>query len=170
MPGQCLLSDILDEGIKTEIGLAVDVEHVPSDKNIRILPELNVSKVDTFALFKLGLVPSSNILRIDRSAKDVLFVFGIGDPAYLRSVKDCVSPRLDVESESVDVYVGGSGLETPVVVFVEIDIVEEDGDLGRGDEWALKVDARGGRRFGVRNQVTHVLASQELQISRGEIE
>ena len=58
--------------------------------------------------------------------------------------------------------VRGSGLETPVVVFVEIDVVEENCDLGRGDEWALKVDARGGRGFGVRIKVTDVLASQEL--------
>ena len=80
-----------------------------------------------------GLVPSSNFLRIDRSARDVLFVFGIGDPTCLRSVKHCVTSRFDVKSESVDVYVRGSSLETPVVVFVKIDVVEEDCDLGRGD-------------------------------------
>ena len=79
-------------------------------------------------------------------------------------------PRLDVQSESVDVNVRGSGFETPVAAFVEIDVVEENDDLGRGDKRALKVNARGGRGFGVRNQVAHVLASQKLQIGRGEIE
>jgi hypothetical protein len=39
-----------------------------------------------------------------------------------------------------------------------IDVVEEDDDLGRGDKRARKVDAR---RFGVRNQVTEVLASSQ---------
>ena len=62
----------------------------------------------------------------------------------------------------MDIYVRGSGLETPVAAFVEIDVIEEDDDLGRGDEWARKVDALGGRRFGIRIQVTEVLASQEL--------
>ena len=44
MPGQSLLSDVFDESIKTEIGLAIDIEHIPSDKNIWILPELSISK------------------------------------------------------------------------------------------------------------------------------
>jgi hypothetical protein len=58
-------------------------------------------------------------------------------------------------------------LETPVATFVEIDVVEDDGDFG-SDKHALKVDASRGResRQGIRGpkQVTHVFASQELQI------
>ena len=84
-----------------------------------------------------------------------MFVFEISDPTCLRSIKDCVTPRLNVGNEYVDVYVRGSasGFKTPVVVFVEIDEVEDD-DLERGDEWALKVDTHGGRGFGIGIQVT----------------
>ena len=170
MPCQSLLSDIIDVHTEAETGATVDVEHIPSHENIWIIPKFNVTKTDTFTLFKLGPVPSPNFLRIYRSAKDVWFVLGIGDPTCLSSVKDCVIPRLDVESESVDVYVRGSCLETPVTAFFEIDVVEEDNDLGRGDKLARKVDALGGRGFGVRDQVTEVLANQELQIGRGKIE
>ena len=172
MPGQSLLSDIIGVHIETEISTTVDVKHIPSHENIWNLPKLNVSKVDPFALVKWGLVTSSNFHSIDRlgSAIDVLFVLWIGDPICLRRIEDCVIPCLDIEIESVDIYVRGSGPETPVAAFVEIDVVEENDNLGRGDKRARKVDALGGRRFRVRNQVTHVLASQELQIGRGEIE
>ena len=98
------------------------------------------------------------------------FVLGICDPTCLCSIKDCVIPRLNVKSESVDVYVPGSGLEAPITAFVKIDVVEEDDDLGRGDKRACKVDAFGGRGVEVRSKVTHVIASQELQIGRGDIE
>ena len=132
MPGQSLLSDIIGIHFETEIGPTVDVEHIPSHENVWILPKLNVTKADTFTLFKLGLVPGSNFLCIDRSAKYVWFVLGIGDPSCLCSIKDGVIPRLNVEREPVDVYVCGSGFETPVAAFVEIDVVEEDNDLRRG--------------------------------------
>ena len=170
MPGQSLLSDIIRVHSKTKVGLTVNVEHIPSHENIWILPKLNVSKANTFALFKLGLVPSSNFLRINRSAKNVWFVLGISDPSCSRSKKDCVTPCLDIESKSVNVYVRGSGLETPVSAFAEIDVVEEDNDFGRGDKRARKVDTGGGRGIGDRNQVTEVLASQEIQISRCKVE
>ena len=62
IPGQSLLSDIIRLHTETEIGLTVDVEHIPSHENIWILPKLNISKADTFTMFKLGLVPSSNFL------------------------------------------------------------------------------------------------------------
>ena len=48
------------------------------------------------------------------------------------------------------------------MVFVKIDGVEEYDDLGRGDEYMLKVDAH---RGGI-TTVAHVLTSQELQITR----
>lgn len=71
------------------------------------------------------------------------FVLEIDEPSCLRSIKNCVMPCLDVESESVNVYVRGSGLETPVADFVKIDVVEDD-DLGRGDKGALKVRVEAG--------------------------
>ena len=65
MPGQFFISDIIGVHNKTEIGPTVDVEHIESHENVWILPKLDVSKADSFALFKSGLVPSSNIRRID---------------------------------------------------------------------------------------------------------
>ena len=65
MPGQPFLSDIIGEHTETEIGPTVDVERIPSYENVWILPKLDVSKAYIFALCELGLVPSSNIRRID---------------------------------------------------------------------------------------------------------
>ena len=166
MPGQSFLSDFIDVCIETEVGCAADVERVPSHENVRFLPELDVSKANTLAMFELGLVPRPNFLRINRGAEDVLTVLGIGNPTRLSGIKDRVTPRLDVERESGFVYVGGGGLQTPVVIFVEIDLVEEDDDFGRGEERALKVDASGGRVLGV----VDVLAVQELQVGGSKIE
>jgi len=166
MPGQSFLSDVIDIRLETEIGYAADVKRVPSHENVRVLPELDVSKPNTFALFEFGPVPRSNFLRIDRGAEDVRAVLGIGNPTCRGGIKDRVTPRLNVERESGIVNVSGGGLETPVVAFIEINQVEEDDDFGRGEEWALKVNARGGRVLGVAG----VLAGQELQVGRSEIE
>ena len=157
MPVQSFLSDTINERIETEIGLAVEVDIVPTHENGRSLPKLIVFKAETTVL---------NSVRIDRTTKDVWFVLGIGDPTSLRTKKDCVTPRLEVESESVGINLRGACLETPVVVFVEIDVVDEDDHLGRGGEWARKVNTRGG--FQIR--VAPVLASQYLQIGRRKIE
>jgi len=166
MPGQSFLSDIIDVRIETEIGYVADVERVPSHENVWVLPELDVSKANTFALFEFGLVPRSNFLCIDRGAEDVRAVLGIGNPTCRGGIKDRVTPRLDVEGESGCVYVSGSGLETPVAVFIEIELVEKDDDFRRGEERALKVNADGGRVLGLAG----VLAGQELQVGRSEIE
>ena len=145
MPDQSTLTDVTDVRAEAEIGSAVEVELVQSHKNVQVLAELGVSKADTFALLELGLVPRSNILRIDRGAKNVLAVFGIGDPTCLRGIKDCVTPRLDVDRESVFIDVGGGCIETPVVPAVKIDEVEEGEDIGRGNERALEINAHGSR-------------------------
>jgi len=170
MPGQSLRSAIIDVRIETEIGSAAEVEQVPSHENARVRPELDISKSDTFALLELGFVPRSNFLRIDRSAEDVRLVLRIGDPTCLCGIKDRVTPRLDIERESVGVYVSSGGLETPVVVFVEIDVVEEDEDFGGGEERALKDDSHGLSGLGIRDQIADVLAGQELQVGRSKIE
>jgi hypothetical protein len=170
MPGQSSLRNVINVRVETEIGLAIKVELVPSHENVRRLPELSVSKADTFAVLELGLIPRSHILRIDRGAKDVLAVFGIGDPAYLRGIKGRVRPRLNVEREAVYIDVGGGCLETPIFAAIEIEEIEENDDFGRGNERALKVDAHGGGGCGVRIQVAVVLAGQELQVGRSKIE
>jgi len=166
MPGQSFLSNPIDVCIETEVGCATDVERVPSYENVRVLPELDVSKANAFAMFELGLVPRPNFLRIDRGAEDVSTVLGIGNPTRLSEKKDRVTPRIDVERESGVVYVSGGRLETPVAIFVEVDHVEEDDDFGRGEERALKVDASGGRARGVAG----MFAGQELQVGRSKIE
>lgn len=170
IPGQSTLSDIINVGLETEIGPAINVELVQSHENVWLLPEVSVFKADTLVLLELRLVPRSNILRIDRGAKDVLAIFGIGDPTCLRGIKYRVTPRLDIEREPIYIDVAGGCFETPVVVLVEIDVVEEDDDLRRGNERALKVDAHGGRGVGVRNQVANVLSGQELQVGRSKVE
>ncbi len=49
--------------------------------------------------------------------------------------------------------------------FVEVDAVEEDGDLRRSDERALKVNAHRGRVIGILPEVACVFASEEIHIT-----
>ena len=132
MPVQSFLSDTIDECIETEIGLAsaVEVDIIPTHKNGRSLPQLIVFKAETTIL---------NSVRIDRTTKDVWLVLGIGDPTSLRTKKNCVTPHLEIESEFVGINLRGAGLEMPIVVFVVIDVVDEDDNLGRGGECARRV-------------------------------
>ena len=94
----------------------------------------------------------------------MLAILWIGDPAGLRGIEDSVLPSLDSERESIRIYASGGSLEAPMAILVEIDVVQEDDDLGRGDERALEVDAHGGGIGGVTQEVAHVLASEKIQI------
>ena len=53
------LRNIINPGNETEIGLVIDVQ------NVRHLPGLGTPETNTLTLLTLGLVPSSDILRID---------------------------------------------------------------------------------------------------------
>ena len=54
--------------------------------------------------------------------------------------------------------------------FVEINVVEEGGDFGRGDERALKVDAYRGGVVGVIDQIAHVFTCEILHVGRWDDE
>ena len=107
-----------------------------------------------------GNVTHVKVHRVDGGAVDVLAIFWIGDPAGLRGVEGGVSPRLDMEHEPTRVDVTGSHVEAPVLVLVEVDVVQEDDNFGRGDKPALKVDAHGGRVLGC----PHVFAGEKVEI------
>lgn len=77
-------------------------------------------------------------------------------------MEDSISPRLNIEDKSLLIDVSGGSAKAPVVVVVKINQVKEHDDLGRGDEWALKIDAR---RGGVVSEA-YVFTSEELQIAR----
>ena len=48
-----------------------------------------------------------------------------------------------MKREPIRVNITRAHVETPVVIHVEVDMVEEDNDLGRGNKPALKSDADG---------------------------
>lgn len=60
-------------------------------------------------------------------------VLQICSPTCLRGMKDCVILRLNVKRKSVYAYIGGSGLETLVMVLFEIDEIEDDARGGSAD-------------------------------------
>ena len=170
MPDQTSRGDIVDVSVDAKISLAVNVDRVQSNEDGWISPKLDVVECDWLALLELRLVRGTNVRRVGRHAKDVLLILWICDPASLRGVEDSISPTLDIERESVHVNVSGGGLETPVAATVEIDVVQEDDDFGRGNERALKVDAHGGGVAGVDQQVAHVFTSEKLHIGGWEDE
>ena len=145
MPSQPIPIHVINVCVKAEIGLAVNVDLVESHENVRVLPELNVPKCDAFGRLEPGLTWRSNLLCTDRGAKDALAVLGIRNPTHLRGIKDCVSPRLDVERKPILIDVRDACLETPIFATIEVERVEKGEYFGRGAERALKVDAhRGG--------------------------
>lgn len=81
-------------------------------------------------------------------------ILWIGNPASLRAVEDSVRPSLDVE----------------LVVQVYFEAVEEDDDLGRSDERALKVNADGGGGIAALPDQAHVFTGEEIQITGCESE
>lgn len=165
MPCQTGRSDAVDVGIDAKIGFAIHVEMIQGDEDRGFLKEFDGIKRDFLAVFMLRLVPGTNLHRIDRCAKDVFAILWIGNPASLCAVEDSVCPSLDIERESVHVDIGSSSNGAPVVVPVELDSIEEDDDLGRSDEWALKVDADRCRGFGILPEVAHVFTSEKIQIT-----
>jgi len=57
-------------------------------------------------------------------------ILWIGNPASLRGVENSIRPSLDIEREPVHIDVTGGNLEAPVVVLVEVDVVQAaDDDL-----------------------------------------
>ena len=159
MPDQSSRGDIVDIGIDAEIGPAVDVEGVQGDEDRRILPVLDLIEFDRFALLVLRQLPRANGYRVDRSAKDVLVILWIGDPASPRGVEDSVCPSLDTERESILINVSGSSPEAPNIAIAEIDVVEEDNDLGRGDKRALEFYMHEGGAI----EIAEVLAGEKIQ-------
>ena len=136
--------DSIDVGFDAKISLAVDVDEIQRDEDGWILPEPDRIEHDVPVVLmglRLGDGTNLKVHRADGGAKDVLSIFWIGDPASLCGVQDRVSPSLDMEREPAHIDLTGSRVEAPVVFFVEIDVVQEDDDLGRGDKPALKVDA-----------------------------
>ena len=83
-------------------------------------------------------------------------------------MEDSVRPSLDIEREPFHVDISGSSEGAPVAVPLELDSIEEDDNLGRGDEWAFKVNANRGGRLGILPGVAHVFTSEEIQITGGE--
>ena len=108
------------------------------------------------------LVPGTNLHRIDRRTENVFAILWIGNPASLRAMEDSVRPTLDVERESSRVNISSSSNGTPVAVPLELDSIEEDDNLGRGDEWAFEVDANRGGGIGILPEVAHVFTSLEI--------
>ena len=117
-------------------------------------------------MFVLRLIPGTNIPRTNRCAENVLAILWIGNPASLRGVEVSVRPSLDIERKSFRIDVTSSSNDTPVGFLVEFEVIEEDDDLGRSDERALKVDADGFRGIiGVFPDVAHVFTSEEIYIA-----
>jgi len=75
-----------------------------------------------------------------------------------------------MECESVRVDVSSCSFETPGVVLVKVNTIEENNDLGRCDEWALEVDAHRGGVIGIHPEVVHMFTSEEIQIAGCECE
>jgi hypothetical protein len=62
----------------------------------------------------------------------------IGDPTRLRSIKDGVCPSLDAERESIRIDIGSGRFATPALALVEMDVVQKDDNLGRGNKLTLR--------------------------------
>ena len=92
---------------------------------------------------RIGEGTDSEVHRVDGRAINVLVVLWIGDSASPGKVQHCVSPGLDVECEPVHVNIAGAHAEVPVELLVKVDMVQENDDLWRCHEPALKVDAHG---------------------------
>lgn len=153
MTDQSRPGDSIDVRIDAKASLAVDVDKVQRDKDRGILPKGNLVKRDVPRVLELRLGDRGHrtdleVHRVDGRAVNVLAILWVCDPAGLSGVEGRVSPRLDVERESAHVDVAGAHVEAPVATAVEVDVVKEDDDLGRGDEAALKFDAHRGRVFG----------------------
>jgi hypothetical protein len=96
----------------------------------------------------------------------VRLILRVCDPTSLRSVEDSISPSLNIERESIHADFSGRSTETPVVIFVEINVVQEDDDFRRGNERALKFDAHGGGVV----EFAHVFTCEILHVGRWEDE
>jgi len=89
-----------------------------------------LGKVDRFAVGKLRSVPRADIHHIVRSRRNVSAVRRMSDPRRGGAVQDGVSPSVDMERESSVVDVGSVRLDPPVVVFVHVEFVEPEHNLG----------------------------------------
>ena len=105
---------------------------------------------------ELWRAAGTNVCRVGGHAKDVRLVLWVCDPTSLCGVEDSISPSLDIERESIHVNANGGSFETPVVSLVEINVVQEGDDFGRGNERALKVDTDRGGVVGVAHDIAHV--------------
>ena len=70
-----------------------------------------------------------------------------------------------MECESVCVNSCGSSFQTPTAEPFEFDAVEENNDLRRSEERALKVNAHRGWGIGILPEAAHVFTSKEFQIA-----
>ena len=165
VPSQAGRGNAIDVSVDAEISLTIDVDGVQGDEDRWVLPEFNRVELDFAALFWLRLVPRTDVHRVDRCAKNMLVIFWIGNPTNPCSVEDRVPPGLDIECESVHVDVSGSSFQTPDAVFVEVDAVEENQDLGRSGEGALKINTNRGWIIGICPEVARVFTSEEIKVT-----
>ena len=109
---------------------------------------------------RIGEGTDFEVHRVDGRAINVLAGLWIGDPASPGKVQPRVSPGLDVECEPVHVGIAGAHAEAPVEPLVKVDMIQENDDLWRSYEPALKVDAHGGGVFGL----SHVLTGEKVEV------
>ena len=168
MPHQTGLRHSIDIGADTKVGLAVNVKRVEGDKDGRIFPELDVVEGGFVSVLKLRLI--RNICCIVRKTENVFFILWVCDPTGLCSVQDGVTPALDSEREFIHVNVGSGCPQAPIMALAEIDVTQENNDLGGGNEWMLEVDTHGCRVIRIYQEIAHVLAIEVLQIGGYEDE
>lgn len=165
VPSQTGRGNGVDVSVDAKICLAINIKAVQRDKDRGVLPEFNRVEIDFAALFWLRLVPRTNVRRVDRRAINMLVIHWIGNPTNPCTVEDRVRPGLDIECESVHVDVSGSSLQTPDSFLVEVDAVEENEDLGRSGEGALKMDTHRGWIVRICPEVACVFTGEEIKIA-----
>ena len=86
MTDKSRLRDTINMRIDAQIPRAVNVEVVQRDKDGGILPKLDLTKCNVFALLMLRLRNGTYVHRVDGRAKDVRTILWIGNPARLSTV------------------------------------------------------------------------------------
>lgn len=131
-----------------QVRIVVDVQPVEGGHHTWDRLERLV-EADGLAVDLLRLVPRTDVHRVVRARRNVGPVGGMSDPRRGAAVEGRVSPSVDVEREAGGRDIGDVGLDAPVVVLVDIELVEPDDHLGRRAVRLREGDMAERRRLGL---------------------
>lgn len=140
MPGEPIGRNVVCMDLEAQIVAALNVELIYSHEDLGHLPEVE-RNLNLGTVLELRLFPRTDVHRVRGAAEDILAVLGVGDPSGGGRVEDGIKPSVNMDGEACGIDIGDVGLSPPIVVLVDVDLVEEANHLGRGDEGTREADA-----------------------------